>query len=127
GSTMTPGCPRCHAVVAVLAVRRATFLMADHSRPRPREKTPSAASRSADRNSPPTATARQEPSEPRRAHVGGTPIDEDNFGGKKSRRSAPRRLPSPWCCSRSGCCPARPNRPGVAPECLEHLACRYSG
>ena len=50
GSTMTPECPRCHAVVAV---RRATFLMADHSRPRPREKTPSAVSGSAERNSPP--------------------------------------------------------------------------
>ena len=30
GSTMTPECPRCRAVVAV---QRATFLMADHSRP----------------------------------------------------------------------------------------------
>jgi phage FluMu protein Com len=30
GSTMTPKCPRCHAVVTV---SRATFLMADHSRP----------------------------------------------------------------------------------------------
>jgi hypothetical protein len=27
---MNPECPRCHAVVSVL---RATFLMADHSRP----------------------------------------------------------------------------------------------
>ena len=30
GSTMDPQCPRCHKVVAVV---RATFLMADHSRP----------------------------------------------------------------------------------------------
>jgi phage FluMu protein Com len=30
GSTMNPECPRCHAVVSVV---RATFLMADHSRP----------------------------------------------------------------------------------------------
>jgi hypothetical protein len=49
-STMTSECPRCHAVVAV---RRATFLMADHSRPRPREKTPTAASRSAGPKTPP--------------------------------------------------------------------------
>jgi phage FluMu protein Com len=30
GSSMTPKCPRCHEVVDV---PRATFLMADHSRP----------------------------------------------------------------------------------------------
>jgi len=30
GSTMNPQCPRCHAAVSVV---RATFLMADHSRP----------------------------------------------------------------------------------------------
>ena len=30
GSSMTPKCPRCQAVVGV---SRATFLMADHSRP----------------------------------------------------------------------------------------------
>lgn len=30
GSSMTPHCPRCHAVVPV---KHATFLMADHSRP----------------------------------------------------------------------------------------------
>ena len=30
GSTLTPTCPRCHGVVSV---RRATFLMADYSRP----------------------------------------------------------------------------------------------
>ena len=30
GSTLTPKCPTCHEVVAV---SRATFLMADHSRP----------------------------------------------------------------------------------------------
>jgi len=30
GSTLSPKCPRCHAVVSVT---RATFLMADHSRP----------------------------------------------------------------------------------------------
>ena len=30
GSTMTPKCPRC---ATVIAVTRATFLMADHSRP----------------------------------------------------------------------------------------------
>ena len=30
GSSMTPQCPRCHAVVTV---SRATFLMADNSRP----------------------------------------------------------------------------------------------
>ena len=45
GSTMTPECPRCHAVVAV---RRATFLMADHSRPSPRQKTPNATPRPTD-------------------------------------------------------------------------------
>jgi hypothetical protein len=45
GSTMNPECPRCHEVVPV---QRATFLMADHSRPRPLEKTPSAASRPAE-------------------------------------------------------------------------------
>ena len=32
GSTMEPKCPRCHEVVPVT---RATFLMADHSRPKP--------------------------------------------------------------------------------------------
>ena len=48
GSTMTPECPRCHAVVAV---RRATFLMADNSRPR--ENAPSARSPSTGGNSPP--------------------------------------------------------------------------
>ncbi len=31
GSTLNPKCPRCQAVVSVT---RATFLMADHSRPR---------------------------------------------------------------------------------------------
>ena len=30
GSKMDPQCPRCHKVVTV---KRATFLMADHSRP----------------------------------------------------------------------------------------------
>jgi len=35
GSTMTPQCPRCHEVVAV---QRAAFLMADHSRPRAQAK-----------------------------------------------------------------------------------------
>ena len=30
GSTMTPACPRCHRPITV---SRATFLMADHSRP----------------------------------------------------------------------------------------------
>ncbi len=30
GSTMSPTCPRCHATVSVT---RATFLMADNSRP----------------------------------------------------------------------------------------------
>jgi hypothetical protein len=32
-STTTPKCPTCHETVAV---SRATFLMADHSQPRPR-------------------------------------------------------------------------------------------
>jgi hypothetical protein len=32
GSSMSPKCPRCHQVVDVT---RATFLMADHSRPSP--------------------------------------------------------------------------------------------
>ena len=39
GSTMTPKCPRCGVLVTV---DRATFLMADHSRPappRPRKPT----------------------------------------------------------------------------------------
>lgn len=39
GSTMTPKCPRCRELVTVT---RATFLMADHSRPappRPRKPT----------------------------------------------------------------------------------------
>jgi hypothetical protein len=49
GSTMNPACPLCHEIVAV---QRATFLMADHSRPRPRGKTPRAASRSADGDRP---------------------------------------------------------------------------
>jgi len=35
GGTMTPACPRCHEVVAV---ERATLLMADHSRPRVQAK-----------------------------------------------------------------------------------------
>jgi hypothetical protein len=37
GSTVTPKCPTCHEVVPVT---RATFLMADHSRPseRPQPK-----------------------------------------------------------------------------------------
>ena len=39
GSTMNPKCPRCHEVVTVT---RATFLMADHSRPRSPQKTPTA-------------------------------------------------------------------------------------
>ena len=39
GSTMNPQCPRCHEVVTVT---RATFLMADHSRPRSSQKTPTA-------------------------------------------------------------------------------------
>jgi hypothetical protein len=37
GSTLTPNCPRCREVVRVA---RATFLMADNSRPSP--KTPRA-------------------------------------------------------------------------------------
>ena len=39
GSTMNPQCPRCHEVVTV---SRATFLMADHSRPRSPRKAPAA-------------------------------------------------------------------------------------
>jgi hypothetical protein len=40
GSTMTPKCPRCGEAVAV---DRATFLMADHSRPRePKQSRPAA-------------------------------------------------------------------------------------
>jgi hypothetical protein len=39
GSKMNPECPRCHEAVTV---RRATFLMADNSRPRAPRKTPSA-------------------------------------------------------------------------------------
>lgn len=35
GSNMTPKCPSCQMVVAV---SRATFLMADHSRPSPAPK-----------------------------------------------------------------------------------------
>ena len=35
GSTMNPGCPRCRSAVPV---ERATFLMADHSRPTPQPK-----------------------------------------------------------------------------------------
>ncbi|MBX3023636.1 hypothetical protein KF840_01870 [bacterium] len=35
GSTMKPVCPRCRVAVAV---ERATFLMADHSRPVPYPK-----------------------------------------------------------------------------------------
>ncbi len=35
GSTMNPQCPRCHEVVSV---QRATFLMADNSRPRVQAK-----------------------------------------------------------------------------------------
>ena len=35
GSTMSPKCPRCHAVVSV---SRSTFLMADYSRPAPAAK-----------------------------------------------------------------------------------------
>jgi hypothetical protein len=39
GSTMTPKCPRCREVIKVA---RATFIMADHSRPAPlRVVTPS--------------------------------------------------------------------------------------
>lgn len=37
GSSMTPTCPRCHTQVTV---SRATFLMADHSRPSPTPKPP---------------------------------------------------------------------------------------
>jgi phage FluMu protein Com len=33
GSSMSPKCPRCNTVVSV---SRATFLMADHSRPTPK-------------------------------------------------------------------------------------------
>jgi endogenous inhibitor of DNA gyrase (YacG/DUF329 family) len=41
GSTMSPRCPRCAATVTVT---RATFLMADHSRPAPApKKTPTTA------------------------------------------------------------------------------------
>jgi hypothetical protein len=36
GSTMNPTCPRCKAEVSV---SRATFLMADHSRPSPKAPT----------------------------------------------------------------------------------------
>jgi len=43
GSTMEPKCPRCHEVVLVA---RATFLMADYSRPGPPKK-PSAIGRDA--------------------------------------------------------------------------------
>lgn len=45
GSTMTPQCPRCHEVVAV---ERAAFLMADHSRPRVQPKPRSKATESID-------------------------------------------------------------------------------
>jgi len=38
GSQMNPECPRCHKAVTV---SRATFLMADHSRPVPAPKRPS--------------------------------------------------------------------------------------
>ena len=38
GSQMNPQCPCCHQVVTVT---RATFLMADHSRPVPPPKRPS--------------------------------------------------------------------------------------
>jgi len=37
GSRMDPPCPRCHKPVSV---DRATFLMADYSRPRPLPKPP---------------------------------------------------------------------------------------
>ena len=37
GSVMNPKCPRCHVPVTV---SRATFLMADNSRPRPTMKSP---------------------------------------------------------------------------------------
>jgi hypothetical protein len=36
GSQMNPQCPRCHKIVTVT---RATFLMADHSRPASARKT----------------------------------------------------------------------------------------
>lgn len=39
GSTMSPKCPRCRAEVSV---KRATFLMSDHSRPAAPPKTPGA-------------------------------------------------------------------------------------
>jgi hypothetical protein len=45
GSTMSPECPRCHAVVAV---QRAAFLMADHSRPRVQAKPRSGVAKSVD-------------------------------------------------------------------------------
>ncbi len=37
GSKLDPPCPRCHQIVTVA---RATFLMADHSRPASAPKTP---------------------------------------------------------------------------------------
>jgi hypothetical protein len=37
GSKLDPPCPRCHKIVTVA---RATFLMADHSRPASERKTP---------------------------------------------------------------------------------------
>jgi len=42
GSTMTPECPRCREVVAV---QRATLLMADNSRPNPVRRAPGTESR----------------------------------------------------------------------------------
>ena len=39
GSQLNPQCPRCHKTVTVT---RATFLMADHSRPASPRKTPRA-------------------------------------------------------------------------------------
>jgi len=39
GSKMNPECPRCHQIVAV---KHATFLMEDCSRPRPVAKKPAA-------------------------------------------------------------------------------------
>jgi hypothetical protein len=39
GSKLNPQCPRCHKVVTVT---RATFLMADHSRPASAQKAPGA-------------------------------------------------------------------------------------
>lgn len=42
GSTMTPKCPRCGELVAV---DRATFLMADNSRPREIKKPPHSSAR----------------------------------------------------------------------------------